>query len=134
MGAGLRPQHLRTIVTPRKSPTGENFPSSMPGQRMLRDTTNPQVLITASWQLCYLTGRSRSPSSVLRTIHRGFRRTRQGPGWRLPPLPQPCSGEQISRSPPQLFPTSAPAKGEALIYKLQIMSPTIHPNVSLTSH
>lgn len=40
----------------------------------------------------------------------------------------------MQMSLPKSPPAPAPAKGEALIYKLQIMSPTIHPNVSLTSH
>lgn len=99
MGAGLRPQHPSTTITPRKSPTGENFPSSTPGQRMLQDTTNPQVLITASRQLCYLTGRSRSPFSVLRTIHQGFRRTR-----RCHPYPNPAMENRY----PDPLPNSSP--------------------------
>lgn len=44
--------------------------------------------------------------------------------------PRPHHARKNRYSPP----TPAPATGETLIYKLQIMSPTIHPNVSLTSH
>lgn len=40
-----------TSITALKRPAGENFPSSMPGQRMLQDHTEPSKLIAASWQL-----------------------------------------------------------------------------------
>lgn len=61
-----------------------------------------------------------------------------GPQRAQAPTRHPCPHHaRKNRYPdrlPNSPPTPAPATGEALIYKLQIMSPTIHPNVSLTSH